>query len=55
MIIAVDFDGTVVEHDFPEIGKAVPGALEGLKKLQSAGHRLVLWTCRGGRSLERGC
>ena len=46
MIIAVDFDGTIVEHQFPEIGKMVHGAYEALTKLRENGHTLVLWTCR---------
>lgn len=46
MIIAVDFDGTIVEHDFPRIGRSVPGAIEWLKIFQSAGARLILYTMR---------
>jgi hydroxymethylpyrimidine pyrophosphatase-like HAD family hydrolase len=46
MIIAVDFDGTIVEHEFPKIGPAVPGAFKSIKKLQESGHRLILWTMR---------
>ena len=34
MIIAVDFDGTIVEHKYPEIGRELPFAIETLKKLQ---------------------
>ena len=33
MIIAVDFDGTIVEHRYPEIGREIPFAVETLKKL----------------------
>lgn len=46
MIIAVDFDGTIVHHEFPEIGAVKPFALEILKNLKEQGHRLILWTCR---------
>lgn len=46
MIIAVDFDGTIVEHEFPEIGPAVPGALRWLAAFQAAGAKLILWTMR---------
>lgn len=46
LIIAVDFDGTIVEHCFPEIGKPAPGAFRVLRKLQDAGHRLILYTMR---------
>jgi hypothetical protein len=45
-IIAVDFDGTIVEHEFPEIGRPVPGAFEWMKKWQQAGALLILWTMR---------
>ena len=40
MIIAVDFDGTIVEHKYPEIGRELPFAIETLKKLQQERHRL---------------
>lgn len=46
MIIALDFDGTVVEHDFPRIGDLKPDADVYLRKIVEDGHRLVLWTCR---------
>jgi hypothetical protein len=45
-IIAVDFDGTIVDHQYPDIGQSVPGALEWLKRFQAAGARLILWTMR---------
>ena len=47
MIIAVDFDGTIVEHKYPEIGRELPFAIETLKKLQQERHRLILWKCAG--------
>lgn len=46
MIIAVDFDGTICEHKYPEIGKPYIKRIEKLKKLKSLGHKLILWTCR---------
>ena len=52
MIIAVDFDGTIVEHRYPAIGKERPFATETLKKLIKDGHRLILWTVREGRLLD---
>ena len=52
MIIAVDFDGTIVEHKFPKIGKEIPYAIKTLKLLQEKGHRLILWTYRSGKELE---
>ena len=50
-IIAVDFDGTIVEHAFPQIGKPIPFAIETLLKLQKEGYRLVLWTVRTGKKI----
>lgn len=49
MIIAIDFDGTIVNHDWPRIGKPRPHAIEVIKVLQAEGHRLILWTCRDDR------
>ena len=52
MIIAVDFDGTVVEHRYPKIGKPIPFAIETLKMLQRDRHLLILWTVREGALLQ---
>ena len=48
MIIAVDFDGTIVEHKYPAIGKEIPFAFETLRKLQIEHHKLILWSVREG-------
>lgn len=45
-VICVDFDGTIADHVYPDIGRDVPGALRVLRELRDAGHRLVLWTMR---------
>jgi hydroxymethylpyrimidine pyrophosphatase-like HAD family hydrolase len=52
MKIAVDFDGTIVEHKYPEIGKTLLFAFETLKKLQEQQHQLILWTYRSGKELD---
>ena len=52
MIIAVDFDGTIVEHRYPDIGREKPFAIETLKKLAEEQHRLILWTVRKGKLLQ---
>lgn len=52
LIIAVDFDGTIVEDGYPGIGKPRLFAFETLHKLQENGHRLILWTYRSGKSLK---
>ena len=48
--IAVDFDGTIVEHEFPDIGPPVPGAIESLKRFQDAGVKIILWTTRSNQA-----
>ncbi len=53
MIIAIDFDGTIVEHKFPAIGEPLPHAFEVLKELQENGHKLILWTFRDGEDLKK--
>jgi hydroxymethylpyrimidine pyrophosphatase-like HAD family hydrolase len=50
--IAIDFDGTVVEHAYPGIGKEMRFAFATLKELQNRGHKLILWTFREGRLLN---
>lgn len=53
MLIAVDFDGTIVTHEYPKIGEEIPFAIDVLKKLQNEEHhRLVLWTVRTGTLLD---
>jgi len=53
LIIAVDFDGTIVENTYPKRGKPIIFAFETLKKLQAEGHRLILWTYRDGKKLKQ--
>ena len=52
MTIAVDFDGTIVEHKYPEIGKEIPFATATLKMLINDHHKLILWSVREGKLLE---
>ena len=52
LIIAIDFDGTIVEDAYPKIGKPLLFSIETIKKLQSEGHRLILWTYRTGKRLK---
>ncbi|MCH9659412.1 MAG: hydrolase [Bacteroidetes bacterium] len=52
LTIAVDFDGTIVEDEYPSIGKPQLFAFDTMKKLQDQGHRLILWTYRHGRALD---
>ena len=50
MIIAVDFDGTIVKHEYPRIGEECPNAFRVLKRLGA--HKLILYTMRSGLQLE---
>ncbi len=52
LTIAVDFDGTIVEDDYPKVGRAQLFAFDTLLKLQEQGHRLILWTYRSGQKLD---
>lgn len=51
MIIAIDFDGTCVKHEFPKVGEDI-GAVPVLKRLVENGHKLILWTMRSGDTLD---
>ncbi len=53
MIIAIDFDGTIVEDRFPEIGNLRKDAQETIEQLHKDGHYIIIWTCRTGlRAVE---
>ena len=52
MTIAIDFDGTIVEHRYPKIGNEIPFATDTLKMLIKDRHRLILWTVREGKLLD---
>jgi hypothetical protein len=54
MTIAIDFDGTIVTHAYPAIGKPIPFAIETLRQLQQVDHhQLILWSCREGELLQQ--
>ena len=52
MLIAVDFDGTIVEHEYPAIGREIPFATETLRMLINDRHQLILWSVREGELLQ---
>lgn len=52
-IIAVDFDGTLCENQYPEIGEPNNALIEYLKMRQKMDNKLILWTCRVGDKLEQ--
>ena len=53
MIIAVDFDGTLCYHRYPDIGEAKSWVIDELKKKIVEGHKIILWTCRDGIMLDK--
>jgi predicted mannosyl-3-phosphoglycerate phosphatase (HAD superfamily) len=44
--ICVDFDGTIVDHEFPKIGALKPGARSALQAFRRMGFRIIVWSCR---------
>ena len=52
MTIAVDFDGTIVTHRYPEIGEEFPFAVQTLRMLIAEHHKLILWSVREGELLD---
>lgn len=51
-IIAVDFDGTLCENKWPEIGEPNKEVISYLKEQKEAGTKIILWTCRTGKLLD---
>lgn len=49
MIVAIDFDGTIVTHVYPDVGEEVPGALDWLHRFEEEGIKIILWTMRSFR------
>jgi len=52
LIIGVDFDGTIVKHEYPGIGGVVPGAIETMEACADYGAKLILWTMRSNQTLD---
>jgi hydroxymethylpyrimidine pyrophosphatase-like HAD family hydrolase len=52
MIYAIDFDGTLCENRFPDIGPPREHVIEAVKKIKEDGDTLILWTCRCGERLQ---
>lgn len=53
-IIAIDFDGTIVEHEFPSIGPLRQDARKIIKLLKKEGHQIIIWTCRTSQNSFKG-
>lgn len=45
-IFAIDFDGTIVKDEYPEIGEPIPEAIETIRKVKKMGHKIIIWSCR---------
>jgi hypothetical protein len=52
LYIGIDFDGTIVKHNYPLIGEDVPWAFAVIGELMMKGHKLILHTMRGGKELD---
>jgi hypothetical protein len=52
MVIAIDFDGTVVDHRYPAVGLDLPNAVRVMKRIVANGHHVMLYTMRSGAKLE---
>ena len=48
MRLSIDFDGTIVEVDYPRIGKLKPNVVKIINKLYEEGHSIIINTCRAG-------
>lgn len=51
-VVAVDFDGTLCENEWPNIGRPKHEIINWIKRLKSEGHKIILWTCREGEALD---
>lgn len=51
-IIAVDFDGTIVTDNFPDIGEPIKPIINSIRQEQMNGSKIILWTCRNGEALK---
>ena len=52
MIFAVDFDGTLCNINYPELGEPIDIVIDFCLQRREEGHKLILWTCRCGKYLE---
>jgi uncharacterized HAD superfamily protein len=52
LTIAIDFDGTIAESHWPNVGNEIPGAIQTIKRLHKRGHKVIIWTCRTGEPLQ---
>lgn len=49
MVFAIDWDGTIVPDGcYPKTGEPKPNAINVIERLINDGHKIIIWTCRGG-------
>jgi hydroxymethylpyrimidine pyrophosphatase-like HAD family hydrolase len=53
LVIAIDFDGTIVNSQWPDLGDPKPNAVEVIRRLHDEGHRIIIWTCRGADDTKK--
>lgn len=51
-IFAFDFDGTIVENKYPDIGEPIASVVEYIKDVQGRGDKWILWTCRTDKEVR---
>ena len=53
LVFAIDFDGTLCENKYPDIGEPIQPIIDFCKTMKADGHKLILWTCREGELLAK--
>jgi len=53
LVLGIDFDGTIVEEAFPEIGAIKPKTVQLMKDAIKNGHLVIIWTARSGLALKK--
>ena len=53
LVFAIDFDGTICENIYPDIGEPIHPIIDFCKNMKADGHKLILWTCREGELLDK--
>lgn len=51
LVVAVDFDGTCVTHEYPKVGRHI-GSPRVLHRIVREGGKIILWTMRSGQYLQ---
>ena len=51
-VIAIDFDNTIFEDEYPYVGEPIEGAIDVINKYYNQGHTIIIWTCREDDAAE---